>query len=64
MAKGGENRRVQNLLNMADEVTVPILNPECISQYEGLYGIRCYAPDTHWKVTDHSVFFELLACEH
>jgi hypothetical protein len=55
---------MQNLVNIADEVTVPILNPECISQYEGLYVVRCYAADIRWEITDHSVFFELLACIH
>jgi len=56
---------MQDLVNMADELTVPVVNPEYISQYEGLYDVRCYhAADTRWKMTDHGVFFELLACEH
>jgi hypothetical protein len=55
---------MQNLVNMADEVTVPIVYSECISQYEGLYDVRRYhAPDTCWKTTHHGVFFELLVCE-
>jgi len=55
---------MQNPVNMADEVTVPIANPEYISQFEGLCDVRCYhAADTRWKTTDHGVFFELLACE-
>jgi len=45
---------------MADEVPVPVVNPEYISQYEGLYDVRCYhAAHTCWKTTDHSIFFEL-----
>jgi hypothetical protein len=37
VAKGGENYWMQNPVNMAVEVTVSIVNPEHISQYDGLY---------------------------
>jgi hypothetical protein len=37
---------VPNLVNMADGVTPPILNPESVSWYDGLYEVRrCYAAE-------------------
>jgi hypothetical protein len=33
---------VPNLVNMADGVTAPILNPESVSWYDGLYEVGCH----------------------
>jgi len=47
---------------MADGVTPPILNPESVSLYDGLYDVGlCHAADTCQKMTNHGVFFELIA---
>jgi hypothetical protein len=47
---------------MADGVTPPIVNPESASRYDGQYEVEsCDAADAHQKMTDHGVFFELLA---
>jgi hypothetical protein len=47
---------------MVDGVTPPILNPESVLWYDGLYEVgRCHAADTCQKKTDHSILFELLA---
>jgi hypothetical protein len=60
--KRGEDRWAPNMVNMADEVAPPILNPESVSPYEGLYEVgRCHAADTCHKTTNNNVFFELLA---
>jgi hypothetical protein len=46
---------------MAGGVTRPILNPESVSQYDGLYEIgHFHAEDTHQKAINQSVFFKLL----
>ena len=51
-----------NLVNVADMVTPPILNPESVSRYGGLYEVeRCHAADTRQKIDNDGVFFELLA---
>jgi len=61
-ANRGENLWVPNLVNMADEITTPVLNPELVSRYGGLYEAgRCHAADTRQKTTMHGVLFELLA---
>jgi hypothetical protein len=53
---------VPNLVNMADEVTPLIVNPESASRYDGKYEVEsCDAKDARQKTTDNSVFFELLA---
>lgn len=41
-ATSNENRRVQNLVNVADVVMPPILNPESFSRYDGLYEAGHY----------------------
>jgi hypothetical protein len=61
-AKRGENRWVPNLVNMADGVTPPILNPETLSRFDGLYEVgRCHAADTRQKTNILGVLFEFLA---
>jgi hypothetical protein len=38
---------VPNVVNMADGATPPILNPESVSWYDGLYDVRrCHAAET------------------
>jgi hypothetical protein len=60
-AKRGENCWVPNLVNMADVVTPPILNPESVSHYDRLYeGRHCHAADTCQMTRNHGVFFSLL----
>jgi hypothetical protein len=53
---------VPNLVNMAEGVTPPILNPVPVSQFDGLYEVgRYHAADTRQKTANHGVLFELLA---
>jgi hypothetical protein len=60
-ATRSENLWVPNLVNMADEITTPVLNPELVSRYDGLYETgRCHAADTRQKTTMHGVLFALL----
>jgi hypothetical protein len=48
--------------NLVDEITPPILNPESVSWYDGMYEVgRCHAANTQQKTTKHGVLFELLA---
>jgi hypothetical protein len=45
--KRNENCQVPNPINMADEITPPLSNPEFASRYDGLYAVRrCHAADT------------------
>jgi len=60
-AKRGENLWVPNLVNMEDEKTIPVLNPELVSVYDGLYEAGRCAADTRQKATMQGVLFELLA---
>jgi len=46
-AKRGDYHRVSTVVNMADEVTLSILNPVCVSCYDWLYDAgHCHAVDT------------------
>ena len=57
-----ESSWMPNLVNVADMVTPPILNPESVSRYGGLYEVeRCHAAATRQRIDNDGVFFELLA---
>jgi hypothetical protein len=60
--KKGQNCWVPNLVNMVDEVAPPILYPESVSLYNGLYEVGHYhAAGTHQRTTNHGTFFKLVA---
>jgi hypothetical protein len=50
------------MVNLGYEVTAPILNPESVAWYEGLYDVgHCHTADTRQKTKHPNVFSELLA---
>jgi hypothetical protein len=60
--KRSQNCWMPNLVNMVDAVTPPILYPESVSQYNGLYEVgHDHAAGTHHRATNQGIFFELVA---
>ena len=56
-AKEVKNHWVPDLVNTADGVTPPVVNPESVSRYDGLHDARrCHAEDTRQATTNHRVF--------
>jgi hypothetical protein len=52
---------MSNLMNTADGLTPPILNPESVTWYDTLYEVEhCYAVDKLQQTTNHGIFLELL----
>jgi hypothetical protein len=46
---------------MVDEVAPPILYPEYVSLYSGLYEVgHDHAAGTHPRTTNHGIFFKLV----
>jgi hypothetical protein len=49
---------VPNLVNMADGVMPPVLNPESVPRYCRLHEIRhCHNAYTHQETTNHGILF-------
>lgn len=60
--KRGQNCWMPNVVNMVDARTPPILYPESVSQYNGLYEVgHDHAAGTHHRTTNHGIFSALVA---